>query len=55
MVSQLSRPPPRFPGHHSHFSQHHHPPPSTGQTSSTLNSSIVPVQPGKYIGQFYSY
>ncbi|CAF1231236.1 unnamed protein product [Adineta steineri] len=42
----IYRAPPRFPGHHPHFSQHHHST-STGQTSSTLNSSIVPVQPGE--------
>lgn len=42
------RPPPRFPGHHPHFSQHHHHSASGGQTSNSLNSSIVPVQPGKY-------
>lgn len=41
-----SRAPPRFPGHHPHFSQHHHTA-ASGQTSSTMNSSIVPVQPGK--------
>jgi hypothetical protein len=39
-------------GHHPHFSQHHHhhnqqQTASSGQTSATLNSSIVPVQPGK--------
>jgi hypothetical protein len=46
MIYVICRPPPRFASHHPHFSQHHHAP-STGQTSSTLNSSIVPVQPGK--------
>ncbi len=51
MISVIYRPPPRFPGHHPHFSQHHHQS-STGQTSSALNSSIVPVQPGKYINIF---
>ncbi|CAF1401173.1 unnamed protein product [Rotaria sordida] len=46
-------PQPRLTGHHPHFSQHHHhhhnqqQTSSSGQTSATLNSSIVPVQPGE--------
>ncbi|CAF3342169.1 unnamed protein product [Rotaria sp. Silwood1] len=39
-------PPPRFTGHHPHYSQHHHAT-SSSQTSSSVNSSIVPVQPGE--------
>jgi hypothetical protein len=42
---------PRLTGHHPHFSQHHQSS-TSGQTSATLNSSIVPVQPGK-INKFY--
>ncbi|CAF2505828.1 unnamed protein product [Rotaria sp. Silwood2] len=40
------RPPPRFTGHHPHYSQHHHAT-TSGQTSNSLTSSIVPVQPGE--------
>ncbi|CAF3964872.1 unnamed protein product, partial [Rotaria magnacalcarata] len=52
-VFNQDMPPPRSTGHHSHYSQHHHhnqqqqQSSSTGQTSATLNSSIVPVQPGE--------
>ena len=57
IIFAIVRPPPRFPGHHPHFSQHqhHHHPNSTGQTSSALNSSIVPVQPGNSSDTFESH